>query len=116
MNRRVLRGIELRYVLTHNLDVHGPASIYEMLQLLEHQGFAVVGNPSKAVSDAMRWEIGRGRARRLRRGVYAPDSMPRSTAYRIHQRVLDLFDEVARLRGFEDGEHFMDAWLDSLPA
>lgn len=114
--KRVLRGIELRYVLTHNLDVHGPASIYEMLKLLESQGFAVVGHPSKAVSDALRWELRRGRARRLRRGVYGPGTMPRSTEYHIHQRVLDLFDEVARLRGFDDEDHYLDAWLKSLPA
>ncbi|ODQ93877.1 hypothetical protein [Mycolicibacterium holsaticum] len=116
MNRRVLRGIELRYALTHNLDVHGRASIYEMLELLGCQGFAVVGNPSKAVSDALRWEVRRGRVRRLRRGVYGPGTMPRSTEYHIHQRVLALFDEVARLRGFDDADHYEDAFWDSLPA
>ena len=42
--KRVLRGIELRYVLTHNLDVHGAASIYDMLELLESQGFAAAGS------------------------------------------------------------------------
>lgn len=114
--KRILRGIELRYVLTHNLDVHGAASINDMLELLESQNFAVVGNPSKAVSDALRWELRRGRVRRLRRGVYGPGAMPRSTAYHIHQRVLDLFDEAARLRGFDNDDHFMDAWLKSLPA
>ncbi|MGE2726783.1 hypothetical protein [Mycolicibacterium pulveris] len=114
--KKILRGIELRYVLTHNLDGHGQASIYEMLELLAHQGFAVVGNPSKAVSDALRWELRRGRVRRIRRGVYGPGTMPRSTEYYIHQRVLDLFDEVARLRGFDDEEHYRDAWFRSLPA
>lgn len=114
--KRVLRGIELRYVLTRNLDVHGVAGIYDMLELLDTQGFAVVGNPSKAVSDALRWELRGGRVRRLRRGVYGPGTMPRSTAYHIHQRVLALLDDVARLRGFDDQDHYFDAWLKSLPA
>ncbi|OBK53408.1 hypothetical protein [Mycobacterium kubicae] len=85
-----LHGTELRYVLTMHLAVHGPASIAELIDVLTWHGFGVEGRPSKAVSDALRWEIGRGRVRRLRRGRYGPADMPRSTEYRIHQRVLAL--------------------------
>jgi hypothetical protein len=85
-----LKGIELRYVLTMHLSQHGPATITEMIDALDWHGFCVRGRASKAVSDALRWEIGRGRVRRLGRGRYGPASIPRSTEYRIHQRVLSL--------------------------
>ncbi|GAB4977059.1 hypothetical protein [Mycobacterium avium] len=97
MNRLLLKGIELRYVLAMQLAVHGPADIGEMIKALDWHGFCVQGRPSKAVSDALRWEIVHGRVRRLGRGRYGPGGMPRSTEHRIHQRVLAL-REAARCR------------------
>jgi hypothetical protein len=85
-----LRGIELRYVLTMYLAQHGPATISEMIDVLTWHGFCVSGRASKAVSDALRWEIERGRVYRLGRGRYRSADIPRSTEYRIHQRVLAL--------------------------
>lgn len=70
--RKVLQGIELRYMLTVNLDIHGEASIFALIEQLYYQGFSIPGRPSKTVSDALRWEMRRGRVRRLRRGVYGP--------------------------------------------
>ena len=93
-----LQGIELRYVLAMHLSVHGPATIAELIEALGWHGFRVRGRPSKAVSDALRWEIGHGRVRRLGRGRYGPGYMPRGTEYRIHQRVLTLRETVARRR------------------
>jgi hypothetical protein len=90
MYQRCLRGIELRYALTMHLVHHGPATIAELIDALSHHGFCVHGRPSKAVSDALRWEIEHGRVRRLARGRYGPAYIPRSTEYRIHQRVLAL--------------------------
>jgi len=58
----------------------------------------VQGRPSKAVSDALRWEIEHGRVRRLGRGRYGPAYIPRSTDYRIHQRVLALRAAVVAQR------------------
>jgi hypothetical protein len=86
----ILKGIELRYVLTMYLAVHGARTITEMIDALEWQGFCLCGRASKAVSDALRWEIGRGRVRRLGRGRYGPGYLPRGSEYRIHQRVLAL--------------------------
>jgi len=86
----LLRGIELRYALTMHLMHHGHASINEMIEELRAQNFSVPGRASKAVSDALRWEIERGRVYRLGRGLYGPGEVPRSTEYRIRQRVLDL--------------------------
>ncbi|WP_293321441.1 hypothetical protein [Mycobacterium sp.] len=86
-----LTGIELRYVLAMHLAHNGRATITEMADALEAQGFCIAGRPSKAISDALRrWETGRDRVRRLRRGLYGPGYIPRSTEYRIHQRVLAL--------------------------
>ncbi|WP_409435666.1 hypothetical protein [Mycobacterium sp. SMC-14] len=99
-NRRSLRGIELRYVLTHYLLHHGTRSIGELAAELDSRGFGVPGRPSKAISDALRWERGRGRAFRRGRGRYGPASMPRSTEYRIHQRVMALRAQAA---GFAPG-------------
>lgn len=89
-NAITLRGIELRYVLTHYLLHHGRCSIAELAAELDSRGFAVPGRPSKAISDALRWERERGRVYRRGRGLYGPAGMPRSTEYRIHQRVMAL--------------------------
>ena len=107
--RKVLQGIELRYMLTVNLDIHGPASVFEMIEQLDYQGFSIPGRASKTVSDALRWEMRRGRVRRLRRGVYGPGQMPRSTGQYIHNRAAALRDEADR------GLHrYSDAYWDGL--
>ncbi|MGB9224375.1 hypothetical protein [Mycobacterium sp.] len=85
-----LHGIELRYVLTRILSQIGPATIAELNDALVRWGFCVPGRASKAISDALRWEIGRGRVRRLGRGLYGPAYIPHATEYRIINRVLAL--------------------------
>jgi hypothetical protein len=98
MNLPCLRGIELRYVLAFHLANQGPATVAEMIGALDHQGFWVRGRPSKVVSDALRWEIEHGRVHRLGRGRYGSAYIPRSTEYRIHQRVLALRTAVVAER------------------
>lgn len=90
-----LRGTELRYVLTWHLVLHGPATINDLAEALDYHGFCVKGRTSKAISDALRWEIGRGRVYRIGRGKYRSADIPRGTENRIHQRVLAL-REAAR--------------------
>ena len=92
----LLKGIELRYVLTMHLAQHGPATITELLDGLAWHGFYVRGRASKTVSDALRWEEARGRVWRRGRGRYGPGSMPRSTEHRILQRVLALREAASR--------------------
>lgn len=96
---RRLRGIELRYVLTMDLFLHGPATITLMVQRIESHGFDVASPAPKTVSDALRWERRLGRVRRLGRGTYDAGEMPRGTEHRIHQRVLALRAEAESLRG-----------------
>jgi hypothetical protein len=95
-NSRRVRGTELRYLLTMHLFIHGPATITELVETLSSQGFEVGYGP-KVVSDALRWEVRRGRVYRRGRGRYGPGWMPRSTEYRIHKRVLALRAEAAEL-------------------
>ncbi len=90
-----LRGIELRYVLTMHLSIHGAASISELANALTWHGFTVGGRESKSISDALRWEMGYGRVRRLGRGRYGPGWMPRGTEHRIHNRVLALREQAS---------------------
>jgi hypothetical protein len=55
-NSLVLRGTELRYVLTRYLQLNGPTTVAGLIAALDEWGFAVAGRPSKAISDALRWE------------------------------------------------------------
>src|ERR1700760_1721789 len=96
-NVRLLRGTELRYVLTMNLALLGRSTIPDLLETLEDQGFAVPGDGSKVVSDALRWEMRKDRVRRLRRGLYGRGQMPRSTEHYIRKRYLELREEAAEL-------------------
>nr|WP_029112117.1 hypothetical protein [Mycobacterium sp. URHB0044] len=97
---RELRGIELRYALTMYLAQHGSHSVAELIEALTYQGFRIPGRASKAVSDALRWEIAHDRVRRHGWGRYGPGVLPRATEYRIHQRVLAMREE-ARGRPFD---------------
>lgn len=97
MTKRLLRGTELRYVLTDHLHVHGPAQVADLAAVLARWGFVTHGRASKAISDALRWEMRLGRAGRRGRGLYVPGWMPRSTEHRIHTRVLALREEAQRL-------------------
>ena len=61
----LLRGTELRYVLTWHLFLHGPATVPELLHALAYYNFDVGGRGSKSISDALRWERRYGRVGRL---------------------------------------------------
>ncbi len=96
-DRRRLRGIELRYLLTMHLFDRGQTTVKDLVEALSARGFRVDGRASKLISDALRWEIEHDRVRRLGRGRYGPGWMPRSTEHRIHQRVLALRRDAIRL-------------------
>jgi hypothetical protein len=85
--RYVLRGTELRYTLTRLLQLLGPSSVTELVAALYNWNFAVPGRPTKTVSDALRWEMQRGRVWRRGWGRYSAAGMPRGTEHRIIKRV-----------------------------
>jgi hypothetical protein len=87
---RYVGGRDLRWILTTYLVAQGPLTVARMVALLERDGFEVLGRPSKAVSDALRWEIGRRRVVKIGRGTYAVGVIPRTTARRIYLRVREL--------------------------
>ena len=84
-----LSGLTLRYVLTTHLRRHGEQSVAELVARLEAEGDRLVGRPSKVVSDALRWEIRRGRVVRTGWGTYASGHIPRGTWHRICRHVED---------------------------
>ncbi len=89
-------GLELRYLLTTLLlEAGSRMTLDALVDAVAHEGFVLRGRPSKVVSDALRWEIGRGRVVRHGRGIYAPGTMPRQTKSRIRRRVRLLRDHVA---------------------
>jgi naphthoate synthase len=100
--QRILRGTDLRYALTRLLQVLGPMTVSDLCAQLADWNFTVEGRPTKAVSDALRWEIGRGRVHRSGRGLYAPGHTPSGTAYRIVRRVESLRCEAEALRSDEE--------------
>ncbi len=85
-----LNGRDLRYVLTDYIS-QGYSTIAKLVKKLAEDGYTVWGRASKVVSDALRWEIRNRRVRRIRRGVYAIASIPRTTRYRIQARTQALF-------------------------
>jgi len=90
-----LTGPQLRYALIVLLvEARREVTTSELVAGLDANGFRVRGRPSKAVSDALRWEVRRGRVRRCGRGVYAAGAMSRATAWRMTQRVRTLRAQV----------------------
>lgn len=82
-----VRGRPLRYLLVAALiDADGPCSVGALQESCERRGVVFGGRASKVISDALRWEIAAGRVRRVQRGVYAIDRVPRSTRGWIEQR------------------------------
>lgn len=86
-----LSGLHLRYAITFVLLRAGvPLRIADIERALAREGFETHGRSSKEISDALRWEVGRGRAVRLRRGVYVVGHIPKQTRSRIVRRVREL--------------------------
>lgn len=99
MTKNEIAGLDLRYVLTWLLlDAGRVLSIGELVRLLSASGFAVAGRPSKTVSDALRWEVGRRRVVRRGRGRYGPGTMPRQTRSRICRRARQLRRDAVATR------------------
>ena len=84
---RPLVGIDLRHAALFVLDRWGAVSIGESIEALANRGFTVFGEkPRKVLSDALRHEVRRGRARRVGWGRYAIAHLARTTRWRITRR------------------------------
>ena len=74
-------GRELRYTLTLLLrGARRPMSVQEMARALHESGRPLQSRSGKVISDALRWEIARGRVVKVRRSTYATRPFPDSTA------------------------------------
>ena len=81
-------GVELRYAIcVCLLDAMGPVTVPQLVAELQELDIVIPGRASKTVSDALRWEVRKGRAIRLGRGRYATRWMPRSTEWWIRREV-----------------------------
>ena len=78
-----LRGRGLRFVLLAEIRRRRTMTVSAMVTFLAECGYEVNGRPSKEISDALRWEVARGRVVRIRRGVYGYGRTPRTTARRV---------------------------------
>jgi hypothetical protein len=79
-----LRGRGLRFVLVNELmTCHRSMTVAEMVAVLSQRGYDLGGRASKVISDALRWELRRGRVIRTGRGVYRYHQAPASTTRRI---------------------------------
>ena len=92
-----LHGLDLRYAALLVLGVGDqPLCLDEIVADIEALGFLTATSPNpamgptKPLADALRWEIRRGRVRRVARGMYAAGPIDRSTRYRARVRLAHL--------------------------
>jgi hypothetical protein len=77
-----------RYRLTLLLWSAGrPLSVSELVDCLDRLEGTPAGRPGKVVSDALRWEMRRGRVRRVGRGLYSAGQIPRSTRWWMQDQI-----------------------------
>ena len=70
----------MRYAVAVALcEAQRTMTLDELADVLRRNGFSVRGEPRKAVSDALRWELHKGRAVRAGRGRYRSLGLARST-------------------------------------
>ena len=75
-----LRARLFRYQLTLLLqEAHRPMTVAEIVDSLDRHDVGVPGRASKTISDALRWEVRKGRVRRTAPGTYVFGWMPAST-------------------------------------
>ncbi len=116
-----VRGRALRYLLTLTLrDAGRPLTVRELAAHCEHTGVVFEGRASKIVSDSLRWEMARGRVRRLSRGVYCVGRIPGSTLRFIRRRWAEFLEllrsPVLRPVGIEGGYEHGIPWGSGLLA
>jgi len=79
------------------LDEQRIMTVPEIVVGVEALGLSIPGRSSKTVSDALRWEVRKGRAVRLERSRYRAGSIPRSTEWWIRKQVSAYQEGVAQI-------------------
>lgn len=102
-----MHGMHLRWALLEVLADHrgglttGELTTGELVRELERRGWSLEGSrPGKAVSDALRWEVRRGRVVQVGRGRYRVGRIPRTSEWRLRRDLAQLrqWREEARRR------------------
>lgn len=94
----IIRGLRLRELLVLILmRAAVPMTVGELADAVERSGFAIEGRPGKVVSDQLRYEVARGRARRLDRGIYGAGHVTRHAKSRMRRRIRDLRAQTQRI-------------------
>ncbi|MEY2397424.1 MAG: hypothetical protein QOJ00_598 [Actinomycetota bacterium] len=101
-----LGGLYLRYELCLVLhEARGRSlTVAEIIERVEADGFTLGPLPHKVVADALRWEVRRGRARRVRRGVFATGHLARSSESKMRLNLRKLRAELAARHHPDDGD------------
>ena len=88
---RNIRGLRLRELLVLILVRHGgPMTVPALVAAVHAGGFGIQGRPGKVVSDQLRYEVARGRVRRVGRGVYVAGTVSRQARWRMQRRITAL--------------------------
>lgn len=110
-----LDGRRLRRVLVVWLmDARRPMSVGELAALLARAGLSVRGRPGKVISDALRWEVRRGRVLRLGRGRYQVGAVPRTTGWRIRKEADEVLGRGGAAAGGDLAGEALDRQIDRL--
>lgn len=102
MRRPALRsggfhGLRLRELLVLILlREAAPMTIAALAAAVEARGFRIEGRAGKVVSDQLRYELARGRVRRLGRGLYVVDTVTRQARWRMERRIAALHAQPPR--------------------
>ena len=108
-----LRGRGLRWVLLDELKRHHELSVAAMAGTLAGHGFHLgPGRASKLISDALRWEVRRGRITRPTRGVYRWVGATQATTRRIAILARRSRDWIAAVRSQQTPAPFPQTWRD----
>ena len=107
-----LRGINLRSLLVLQLaEARGSLTVAELVDRADAAGWRLDGRASKTISDALRWEVARGRAVRLDRGRYACGGIAKTTRHRMRRRLAACQARAARRAGCGQANHTVDDLL-----
>lgn len=93
----VASGRELRALLVLVLLASDRAlTVSQLVAAVERRGFTFAGRAGKEVSDALRWEVRRGRVRRAGRGLYGAGYVAKSSRHDLRRRVAALHGKARR--------------------
>jgi hypothetical protein len=84
---KFLAGRVRSAILVALTNANAPMGLAEIARAVEAMGIPLGARANKTVSDALRWEVGRGRALRWGRGTYRIGTVPRTTLYYMRKRV-----------------------------